>query len=295
MTQLRNRAANLTGSHCIRVAPHRTADAEDVKYGQVPAPHIPTPLEQLGNRPFSFYPAIRNIQHNEWQLRRAQPDEIQVMNTKSQQEVWIPRGFLSGVSSIEEPFVIVGLFKELEYREGIVVPHVRRVIQMPLAANDIPRPWLNPPPESGQLAPVVGIRVEGTPESQKSRKMLVAVAAGILTCVVGMVIFRDATAGTRARFLRPVTRLALPFRANDDYESVVSRIGYPESSRSRPAPDGRAFYLLRYPDRAFTLVLLGGDRIHALYIGAFGRGGRVIHSVTLSDGHDSTALLTHMR
>ena len=261
----------------------------------MPAPHIPTPLEQLGNRPFSFYPAIRNIQHNEWQLRRAHPDEIQVMNTKSLQELWIPRGFLSGVSSIEEPVVIVGLLKDLEYREGVVVPHVRRVIQMPLAVNDIPRPWLNAPPEPGQLAPVVGIRVEGTPESQKGRKMLGAIAAGILTCVVGMVIFRDATAGARARFLRPPSRLSLPFTANDDYESVVDRIGYPDSSRSRPATDGRAFYLLRYPDRAFTLVLLGSDRIHAAYIGAFGRGGRVVHSVTLPDGHDSTALLTRLR
>jgi len=249
----------------------------------------------MGNRSFSFYPAIRNIQHNEWQFRRAHPDEIQVMNTKSLQELWIPRGFLSGVSSIEEPFVIVGLVKELEYREGIVVPHVRRVIQMPLAANDIPRPWLNAAPAPGQLAPVVGIRVEPTPESQKSRKLLGAVAAGILTCVVGMVIFRDATAGARARFLKPASRLSLPFTANDDYESVVGRIGYPESTRSRPTPDGRAFYLLRYPDRAFTLVLLGTDRVHAAYIGAFGRGGHVVHSVVMPDGRDSTALLTHMR
>jgi hypothetical protein len=110
-----------------------------------------------------------------------------------------------------------------------------------------------------------------------------------------MVIFRDATAGARARFLRPVSRLSLPFTANDDYESVVDRIGYPESTRSRSTSDGRAVYLLRYPDRAFTLVLLGADRIHAAYIGAFGRGGRVVHSVVLPDGHDSTAILTHMR
>ena len=258
----------------------------------MPAPHIPTPLEQLGNRPFSFYPAIRSIQHNEWQLRRAHSDEIQVMNTKSLQELWIPRGFLSGVSSIEEPVVIVGLLKELEYREGIVVPHVRRVIQMPLAANDVPRPWLSaPPPEPGQLAPVVGIRVEGTPESQKGRKILGAVAAGILTCVVGMVIFRDATAGARARFLKPVSRVSLPFTANDDYESVVDRIGYPESTRSRPSPDGSVFYLLRYPDRGFTVVLLGVDRADASYVGALGRGGRVVHSVTLPNGQNSAALL----
>ena len=249
----------------------------------MPAPHIPTPLEQLGHRPFSFYPAIQNIQHNEWQFRRAHADEIQVVNTKSQQEFWIPRRFLSGVSSIEEPVVIVGLLKELECREGIVVPHVRRVIEMPRAVNDVPRPWLAAP-ERGQLAPVVGIRVESSAESQKSRKLLGAVAAGILTCIVGMVVFRDATAGSRARFFGAASRLSLPFTANDDYESIVSRIGYPESSRSRPSPDGRAFYLLRYPDRGFTVVLLGGDRAHAFYVGALGRGGRVVHSVMLPNG-----------
>ena len=257
---------------------------------QVPAPHIPTPLEQLGHRPFSFYPAIRNIQHNEWQFRRAHPTEIQVVNTKSLQEFWIPRGFLSGVSSIEEPVVIVGLLKELEHREGIVVPHVRRVIEMPLAANDVPRPRMAAA-ESRQLAQVVGIRLESGEESRKSRKLLGAVAAGILTCVVGMVIFRDATAGSRARFFGAVSRLSLPFTGSDDYESVVGRIGYPETSRTRALPDGRAFYLLRYPERGFTVVLLGSDRVSALYLGALGRGGRVVHSVMLPDGRDSTGLL----
>jgi hypothetical protein len=256
----------------------------------VPAPHIPTPLEQLGHRPFSFYPAIQNTQHNEWQFCRARADEIQVVNTKSQEELWIPRRFLSGVSSIEEPFVIVGLLKELEYRRGVVVPLVRRVIEMPLAVNDVPRPWLNAP-QPGQLAPVVGIRVESSAESQKSRKLMGAVAAGILTCIVGMVLFRDATAGSRARFFGNATRLALPFTGADDYESIVSRIGYPESTRSRPSPDGSVFYLLRYPDRGFTVVLLGEDRADASYVGALGRGGRVVHSVTLPNGQNSASLL----
>jgi len=263
----------------------------------VPAPHIPTPLEQLGHRPFSFYPAIQNIQHNEWQFRRAHADEIQVVNTKSLEELWIPRRFLSGVSSSEEPVVIVGLLKELEFREGVVVPHVRRVIEMPRAVpravNDVPRPWLTAP-EPGQLAPVVGIRVESSPEFQKSRKLLGSVAIGILVCIVGMVVFRDATAGSRARFFGATGRVALPFTGNDDYEAVVGRIGYPDFSRSRPAPDGRAFFLLRYPDRGFTVVLLGGDRAHALYLGALGRGGRVLHSVKLVNGQDSTPYLTHM-
>ena len=63
----------------------------------MPVPHIPSPLEELGNRPFSFYPPIVNIEHNEWIFRRADFDEIRVLNTKSNQELWIPRRFLSEI------------------------------------------------------------------------------------------------------------------------------------------------------------------------------------------------------
>jgi hypothetical protein len=261
---------------------------------RVPVPHIPTPLEQLGRRPFSFYPAIRNLGHNEWLFGCARGDEIQVINTKSGEQLWIPRRFLGGVSSSEEPVVIVGLVKELEYREGAVVPHILRVIEMPRAVNDVPRPWVAAP-RAGRLAPVEGIRVESSDASRKGRKLLGTVAAAILTCMVGMVIFRDSPLATRARVFSAPPRLALPFTAHDDYMTVVEKLGRPDSGRSRPAPDGREFFLLRYPDRAFTVVLLGAVREEALYIGALGRGGRVVHSVTLPGGEDSTALLTQTR
>ena len=254
----------------------------------MPAPHIPTPLDQLGPRPFSFYPPIRNLEHNEWLLRRAYWDEIQVMNTKSNQELCIPLRFLGGVSSIEEPVVIVGLVKDLEYREGVLVPHVQRVIEMPQsiarAVNGAPRPWIAPP-QPGRLAPVVGIRLENNQASGKGRKFLGAVAAGILISIVGMVLFRDGPLSSRARFFSAPARLSLPFTANDDYQSVVERWGHPDSSRSR-----REFHLLRYPERGLIIVLLGRDREHAFYLGALGRGGRVVHSVTLPDGSDSTTL-----
>ena len=38
-------------------------------------PPSPTPLEHLGNRPFSFYPAILNVEHNEWFFRRTTRSE----------------------------------------------------------------------------------------------------------------------------------------------------------------------------------------------------------------------------
>ena len=213
------------------------------------------------------------------------------MNTKSLEELWIPRHLLSGVSSIEEPVVIVGLMKELEYREGIVVPRVQRVIEMPRAVNDVPRPAADrfAARPLGQLAPVVGIQVES------SRKLLVVVTAGILASIIGTVVFRDGPLSSRARFFSATPRLSLPFTAHDDYLSVVDRWGHPASSRSRPSTDGREFHLLRYPERLLTIVLLGADRDHAFYLGALGRGGRVVHSVVLPDGRDSAVLLTLAR
>ena len=254
----------------------------------MPAPHIPTPFEELGPRPFSFYPPIRNLDHNEWVFQRAHWNEIQVVNTKSGQELCIPARFLGGVSSIEEPVVIVGLVKELECREGVVVPHVQRVLQMPAAraVNGDARPWMAAAVQPRQLAPVVGIRTEAPQETRQNRKVLGASAVCILTAIVGLLVFREST---RVRFLSPAVRLALPFSASDDYVSVVAKWGHPAATRSRAAADGRHFYLLRYPERGLTLVLLGTDREHSFYLGAVSRG-RILHSTSLPEDRKSTRL-----
>src|SRR5512140_2077154 len=100
---------------------------------------VPLSVEQLGDRPFSFYPAILGIEHNEWSYSRGTWSEMLVINRTTSNEVWIPRRFVGEVSRIDEPVVIVGLTRELEYRSGMVVPHERRVVQMPRAVNDVPR------------------------------------------------------------------------------------------------------------------------------------------------------------
>ncbi|MSV34882.1 MAG: hypothetical protein EXQ47_04700 [Bryobacterales bacterium] len=255
------------------------------------APHIPTPLEQLGPRPFSFYPPIRNLDHNEWLFRRADGNELHVVNTKSHAELCLPLRYLGGVSSIEEPVIIVGLVKDLEYREGVLVPHVQRVLEMPAAvaraANGDPRPWAAAP-QPRRLAPVLGIRTETPQESRKNRKFLGAIAVSILIAILGMAIVRESS---RVRFFTTPVRLPLPFTASDDYLSIVAKWGHPATSRSRPGAGGREFHLLRYPDHALTIVLWGADRDHAFYLGALGRGGRVLHSTQLPDGADSTALV----
>src|SRR5262249_21414220 len=112
----------------------------------VPVPPIASPLRELGSSPFSFYPPIVNVEHNEWIFRRATWSEIHVVNTKTSEELAIPRHFVGEVSLVGEPVIIVGLTKEIEYREGAVYPYVRRVIEMPRAGKGTPRMRRQPPP-----------------------------------------------------------------------------------------------------------------------------------------------------
>jgi hypothetical protein len=154
----------------------------------MPGPPIPASFEPLGRRPFSFYPPIVNVEHNEWILRRANWTDFQVINTKTKVELCVPRRFVGEGALVEEPVMIVGLVKELEYREqeGLVLPHVRRVIEMPRAVNaGVPARVIDAPP---RIAPVVGIRIEAEPRSRAWRVLIAAVAAGVLICVA-VVIF----------------------------------------------------------------------------------------------------------
>lgn len=229
----------------------------------VAVPPIPSPLDPLGAAPFSFYPPIVNIEHNEWAFRRATWSEVQVMNTRTSEALWIPRHFLGEVSLVAKPVVIVGLTKELEYREGAVYAHVRRVIEMPRAVNETraPRPARN--------APIVGIRVES---DRKSRSVIWPVAAGLLVCVALVTVFRDAALTSHLLARQSAPHANLPFTAEDDYDSIVRRLGPPandywEGDRRR----------LWYPQDLFELILVGRD--HPRYAGALNEEGRVIHAV----------------
>jgi hypothetical protein len=232
----------------------------------VPVPPIPAPFDQLGGCKFSFYPPIANVEHNEWIFRGATWDEIRVVNTKTAAEVFVPRRFLGAMSLVGEPVVIVGLIKELEYKEGAVLPLIRRVIEMPRAVNDSPRPRIRAPrPEA--LAPVVGIRLE----SAKPRRWTVlgAIAVGLLIFIPLAVVVRDGFIGSRV----PAARIDLPFTALDDYGSVVAKLGAPAQDRTRKS-GGVEYRALAYMSRGFTIVLKDG-----FYAGALDANGRVIHSV----------------
>ena len=69
----------------------------------MPEPIVPT-IDELGERRFSFYPAILNVEHNEWVVRELKWSEILVGNCKSGDEVWVPRRYVGEVASTEMRF-----------------------------------------------------------------------------------------------------------------------------------------------------------------------------------------------
>jgi hypothetical protein len=253
-------------------------------------PPIPPPLAQLGNRPFSFYPAILNAGHNEWIYRSATWSEALVRNTKTNEEVSVPRRYLGEISRVDAPVMIVGLLAELEYRSGAVWPAERRVIQMPRAVNDTPRARMAQAPVGGAV--VVGIRLEGDSNSRVGKLVLGGVALGVAGCVLAISLFRGGVIATRA-FYAPLSQVDLPLTPDDDYSAVVRALGPPQGERWRSG-SGEQYELLAYPQRKLYVILMGRDRADVRYIGAMDWNWRPAHAVNFSDNGSSIGLLRRM-
>ena len=257
-------------------------------------PPIPPPLAQLGGRPFSFYPAILNAGHNEWIYRSATWSEVLVRNTKTNEEVSVPRRYVGEISRVDAPVMIVGLLAEMEYRSGALWPVERRVIEMPRAVNDSPRPHIARAQAGSPV--VVGIRLENDSNSRVGKLVLGGVALGVAGCVLAISLFRGGVIATRA-FYAPLTRADLPLTADDDRTSVVHALGQPAVERWRSGWDGQSeeqYQLLAYPQRGVYVILMGRDRDHARYIGAMDRNWRPVHEVELLGRGSSYALLRRL-
>jgi hypothetical protein len=253
-------------------------------------PPIPPPLAQLGSRPFSFYPAILNAGHNEWIYHSATWSEVLVGNTKTNQEVSVPRRYLGEISRVDAPVMIVGLRTELEYRSGAVWPAERRVIEMPRAVNDAPRPRLAHAPADGAV--VVGIRLENDSNSRVGKFVLGGVALGVAGCVLAISLFRGGVIATRA-FYAPLSQVDLPFTPDDDYAAVVRAFGPPQGQRWRSIADEQ-FELLAYPQRRLYVILMGHDRGAVRYIGAMDWSWHPAHAVDLAGYGSSDSLLRRL-
>lgn len=256
---------------------------------QPPAP-VPPQFDIVGQRPFSFYPPILEIEHNEWRFKQATWSEILVVNSKTHQELWVPRRFLGDVSRVDEPVMIVGLSKELEYKMGTVVPYVRKVLEMPRAVNAP----LQPAAEPGRPALVEGIRLESGAESRIGKLIVGSLIFGIALTAIAVSYFRGVSSGQRITY-RGMLQSSLGLTAADDYWAVVRKLGMPREDHWRSDSGEVQYRLLAYPDRRVFIVLMGREREKALYIGALDPNWKVADSVELPGGGNTYAMLSRLQ
>lgn len=250
---------------------------------------LPTPLQHLGGRRFSFYPPIRNLQPNEWLYRRATWAECVVMNASTGQEVWIPRQFLGEVSGVDEAVMIVGLNRELEWRSGAIIPRERRVIELPVAVPMAVNDSRSASSGSPRLAPVINIRLEPKPEVRTWKWIGVAVVLGAVASTILANIAWQSQPRMRADFFRSY-RPWLQLTADDDYLSTIRKMGPPVSVHSSQSGD-RTFQSLVYARGRYSVVLVGPTRAAARYVGTLDSHGRVLDALRLKDGSNSEPLL----
>lgn len=254
----------------------------------MPISPLPTPLQNLGGRRFSFYPPIRNIEHNEWLYRRSTWAESVVVNMLSGDEVCIPRMFIGEVSITEDPVIIVGLTRELEWNAGVVVPHQRRVIELPVAVND-GRPA---PARPARPAQVVNIRLEPRREFAAGKWIGVVFALGAVAFTIVASVARQA----QTHMHTDLFKAAQPYQQfgpRDDYFSIVASLGVPARDRSVTA-NGRVYRVLTYPDRHFSIVIAGAAAVNGRYAGTLDMLGRVLHAAPFVDGSTSEPVLRAM-
>lgn len=251
------------------------------------SPPIPPTLDHLVTRPFSFYPAIVGIQHNEWLFRKANWSEILVLNCKSGAEIWISRRYVGEVSRVDDPVLIVGLNRELEYKGGMVVPYQRRVIEMPVAVGGSAVPPGGP--ERTAPASIIGIRVQSSTDTRIFKLIGAVITFSILLYIVVVNLSRGRVVFT------PREQISLGLNGRDDRTSVIAKLGQPATDRWQSEVGAQQYEALGYPDRKITVILMGIDRKSALYIGTVDRDWNPVHSVALRAGGTTASLLRELK
>jgi hypothetical protein len=206
-----------------------------------------------------------------------------------------PRRFIGEVSRINDPVLIVGLTRELEYKAGAVWPYQRRILQMPAAGvrpPDAPAPAAAEPARAAP-APVVGIRLE--PSDRRIFKLVaVTLCAAIALCVLALNFNRLTDLRRRNLVFTAADQGFLDLSARDTYAAVVDKLGPP--AREAFQELGTIHYrALAYPDRRYTIILMGADRDSAHYIGAMDDHWKPLHAVDLRSGGTTLSLLRDLK
>lgn len=253
-----------------------------------------SPHEALSGRRFAFYPAIRNIEHNEWTLEGETWSEIHAKNVESGQELWIPRNHLGEVSSSDSPVLIVGLKRELEYKAGAVFPFRNPVVSMP--GKPAPRPAPQGAPEPQPPPP----NRDSTTEARTFSLIGKALVAGLFAAFLVTVFLAGGLHNPLARLFQADLSTAdqryLSLTSQDDYHDVIAKMDKPEREEWITKDDADLqFQALFYPSRRYVLILMGGERGAQRYIGALHDPERkILDSARLAGGGDASAMMKNL-
>ncbi len=239
-------------------------------------------MTALQGRTFAFAPPILNVEHNEWQYRKASWSEVLVANSASGLEVWIPRRLVGEVSDSEKQIMTVGLLKELEYKAGSVWPHEQSSIKLPpTASNTIVAPIPATPPAHPRYA-------EGA-ESRIGRLVLIVFGTVVAACLLVFGVIR--LGSMRPVKFTSVDQDFLSLSRHDDYFAIVRKLGPPAEDRWSSPTGALQYRALWYPKRGYYVVMVGTDRNDAHYIGAVDSNWRVVHYVELPNGGNTASQL----
>lgn len=258
----------------------------------MPSPPVPE-LDDLLHRAFSFYPPIVGIEHNEFLLKSGTWSEMLVVNTRTREEIWIPRRFFGALSKVDDPVIIVGLNKELEYRSGSVWPYERKVLDMPAPPKPIGAvPPSEPDQELSALDRIMGPGANGT-ESKISK--FIAIALGSVLVLTSLVYALIKFTPQAKPTFSAKDQTYLELTRDDDSFAVTRKLGAPLEEAWRPG-DGELQYLrMSYPDRGYVIILMGTDRKGARYIGTLNTDWQPLHYVEFARGATTASLLRGLK
>jgi hypothetical protein len=241
-----------------------------------------TGFEELGDRSFSFYPAIVGFEHNEWRMVQGTWSEVLVTNCGTNQEIWIPRGYVGEVSSTDDPVMIVGLTRELEFKGGMLIPYQPRLIRMPSGSPTSISSANEPtPPKAFRLDPS---------DKRIFRLVGIAVACFVAIYVIALGAFRIGDIRQLASRFSTADQDYQVLTARDDRFAIVQKLGEPKYDRARDR-GGIQFEAMSYTDRRYTVILMGDQLGNVKYIGTLDDGWKPIHWASIRSGGSYEALL----
>jgi hypothetical protein len=228
---------------------------------------IMPPVDELKGRQFSFYPPILNVERNEWTLQEATWSEMVVVNPKSGLVVAVPRRYFGQISQVEEPVMIVGLTRELEYKTGAIWPTERKVLSMPgkvVPMRRVRGSAKDEPKSPGVFKSIAGLGDSGT-DSRMSRLILTVFGA---IAFVGILVWAlvEFTPAAKPTYIAK-DQAYLELNRDDDFHAVVRKLGQPTLDRYKPG-EGEIYYrAMTYKQRGYVIILMGTEHDSVRYIG----------------------------